>query len=92
MMLLILSALKPHIVEVLEKHRDEELTERREKRKKTQEEEAAKKAEEEKNKTTANKDQEQMEVGKFWSLFMRKHGITQTHLCNIQQFFTAVKR
>ena len=62
------SALKPHIVEVLEKHRDEELTERREKRKKTQEEEAAKKAEEEKNKTTANKDQEQMEVGKYWGL------------------------
>jgi len=32
---LYISAIKPHIVEVLEKHRDAELTERREKRKKT---------------------------------------------------------
>lgn len=37
-------AIKPEIVEVLEKQRDEELSERREKRKKTAEEEATKKA------------------------------------------------
>ncbi|XP_071495531.1 E3 ubiquitin-protein ligase HUWE1-like [Diadema antillarum] len=40
-------ALKPEIIEVLEKHRDEELAERKEKRKKQAEEEAKKKAEEE---------------------------------------------
>lgn len=58
-----ISAIKPDIVEVLEKCRDEELADRREKRKKAAEEEAAKKAEEEKEKNkTENKEQEQMEV------------------------------
>ncbi|XP_022080949.1 E3 ubiquitin-protein ligase HUWE1-like [Acanthaster planci] len=40
-------ALKPDLIELLEKHRDEELAERREKRRKQAEEEAAKKAQEE---------------------------------------------
>ena len=39
-------ALKPSLIELLEKHRDEELAERREKRRKQAEEEAVKKAEE----------------------------------------------
>lgn len=40
-----ITGLKPGIIEILEKYRDEELTERREKRKKMQEEEDAKKKE-----------------------------------------------
>ncbi|XP_078001474.1 E3 ubiquitin-protein ligase HUWE1-like [Glandiceps talaboti] len=46
----LVTVLKPPILEVLEKHRDQEIVERREKRKKDQEEEAKKKETEEKNK------------------------------------------
>lgn len=53
------AAIKPEIVEVLEKQRDEELAERREKRKKAAEEEVARKAEEEAKKNSEQK----MEVG-----------------------------
>ncbi|XP_053377275.1 E3 ubiquitin-protein ligase HUWE1-like isoform X3 [Mercenaria mercenaria] len=50
-----MAAIKPEIIEVLEKKRDEELGERREKRKKAAEEEAAKKAEEQAKKNTEQK-------------------------------------
>ena len=59
--------MKPEIVEVLEKGRDEELTERREKRKKASEEEAAKKAAEDAKKT-ATSSEIKMEV--IWYFFV----------------------
>ncbi|XP_060587198.1 E3 ubiquitin-protein ligase HUWE1-like isoform X3 [Ruditapes philippinarum] len=54
-----MAAIKPEIIEVLEKKRDEELAERREKKKKALEEEAAKKLEEQAKK---NAEQQKMEV------------------------------
>ena len=60
----VFAALKPEIVEVLEKHRDEEIAERREKRKKSAEEEAAKKEQEQKNK--ADNKEQLMEVKNFF--------------------------
>ena len=57
-----ISALKPEIIEKLEKERDEELADRREKRKKAIEEEEAKKADIQKKSSDSNADQK-MEVG-----------------------------
>ncbi|XP_060080556.1 E3 ubiquitin-protein ligase HUWE1-like [Ylistrum balloti] len=60
-----MTVLKPEIMEVLEQHRDEELSERREKRKKAAEEEAAAKKEKEQNSKGASVDwisPQQMEV------------------------------
>ncbi|XP_021341229.1 E3 ubiquitin-protein ligase HUWE1-like isoform X3 [Mizuhopecten yessoensis] len=60
-----MTVLKPEIMEVLEQHRDEELSERREKRKKAVEEEAAAKKEKEQNSKEASVDwvsPQQMEV------------------------------
>ena len=57
-----ISALKPEIIEKLEKERDEELADRREKRKKAIEEEEVKKADIQKKSSDSNADQK-MEVG-----------------------------
>ncbi|XP_033745348.1 E3 ubiquitin-protein ligase HUWE1-like isoform X3 [Pecten maximus] len=60
-----MTVLKPEIMEVLEQHRDEELSERREKRKKAAEEEAAAKKEKEQNSKGSSVDwisPQQMEV------------------------------
>lgn len=59
-MLACVSAIKPGIVDMLEKKRDEELTERRDKRQKEAEEQAAKKAAENEKKTESG--EQKMEV------------------------------